>query len=101
MIMACRNLDSGHAARQDILADTSNHGPVPDAGSRLKVMHLDYEDLPTIWCAQLRSCLHAERCAPGVCCAAPACRPFPTDSSTSLVCHMAKHLCNKGLAVQV
>lgn len=51
MIMACRNLDSGHAVRQDILADTSNYGPVPDAGSRLKVMHLDYEDLPTIRCA--------------------------------------------------
>jgi hypothetical protein len=49
--MACRNLDAGHAARQDILADGRNHGPVPDAGGRLRVMHLDYEDLPSIRCA--------------------------------------------------
>lgn len=38
----------GHIVREDILADQRNHGPVRDAALRLVVLHLDYEEFPTI-----------------------------------------------------
>lgn len=40
--------EEGQAARAEILRDPRNHGPVADAPSRLKAMHLDYEDFSTI-----------------------------------------------------
>lgn len=48
VIMACRVLENGKAAREEILRDPSNHGSVGNAAARLKVMKLDYEDFTSI-----------------------------------------------------
>lgn len=47
--------EHGHLAREEILRDPRNHGLMPDAADRLKVLHLDFEEFTTIryrpgWC---------------------------------------------------
>jgi hypothetical protein len=40
--------EHGHLAREEILRDTRNHGLMPNAAERLKVLHLDFEEFTTI-----------------------------------------------------
>lgn len=46
--MACRSMQAAATAREDILADPRNAGPVPDPASRLIPLHVDFEDFETI-----------------------------------------------------
>jgi NAD(P)-dependent dehydrogenase (short-subunit alcohol dehydrogenase family) len=46
--MACRSLEHAATAREDILADPRNAGPVPDPAGRLIPMQVDFEDFETI-----------------------------------------------------
>ncbi|KAF6266590.1 NAD(P)-binding protein [Scenedesmus sp. NREL 46B-D3] len=48
VIMACRSMQAAATARQDILADARNAGPVPDAAGRLIPLQVDFEDFDTI-----------------------------------------------------
>lgn len=40
--------EHGHTAREDVLRDQRNHGPLGGAAQRLKVMHADFEDFASI-----------------------------------------------------
>lgn len=46
--MACRSMEAAHMAREDILRDNRNHGPIGDAARRLICLHLDLEDFPSV-----------------------------------------------------
>ena len=48
VIMACRSMQAAATAREDILADPRNAGPVPDPAGRLILLHVDFEDFETI-----------------------------------------------------
>uniref|UniRef100_A0A383VFY4 Uncharacterized protein n=1 Tax=Tetradesmus obliquus TaxID=3088 RepID=A0A383VFY4_TETOB len=48
VIMACRSMQAAATAREDILADPRNAGPVPDPAGRLIPLHVDFEDFETI-----------------------------------------------------
>eukprot|EP00882_Tetradesmus_deserticola_P000889 GHRQ01000963.1.p1 GENE.GHRQ01000963.1~~GHRQ01000963.1.p1 ORF type:complete len:445 (+),score=210.22 GHRQ01000963.1:166-1500(+) len=48
VVMACRSMQAAATARQEILADARNAGPVPDAAGRLILLHVDFEDFATI-----------------------------------------------------
>lgn len=48
VVMACRSLEHAQTAREDILRDTQNYGPIPDATKRLIPLHLDLEDFPSV-----------------------------------------------------
>ncbi|KAF8072974.1 RDH12 [Scenedesmus sp. PABB004] len=48
VVMACRSLEAGAAARSAILARPGAAGPAGDAASRLIVLHLDLEDFASI-----------------------------------------------------
>jgi NAD(P)-dependent dehydrogenase (short-subunit alcohol dehydrogenase family) len=41
-------MEHAAAAREDILADSRNAGPVPDPAGRLIPLHVDFEDFETI-----------------------------------------------------
>jgi len=40
--------EHGHIAREDILKDTRNHGPVDNPAGRLIVMQADYEEFASV-----------------------------------------------------
>lgn len=46
----CAVQEHGHLAREDILKDTSVHGPVGDAANRLIVLQVDFEEFRTVRC---------------------------------------------------
>jgi NAD(P)-dependent dehydrogenase (short-subunit alcohol dehydrogenase family) len=48
VIMACRSMEHAATAREDILADPRNAGPVPDPAGRLIPLQVDFEDFETI-----------------------------------------------------
>lgn len=48
VILACRTLEGGQQARDEILQDPRNHGHVGNAAKRLIPLKLDLEDFPSI-----------------------------------------------------